>query len=280
LIKPLAAVALLALAGPAAARASDAGGGTAPSTLRDYRRELTMVTIRQAADGSAIVRATIAAGCGVAHVTRRDVRIAPDGSFSFRTTVRDRAPEDRRVRRVASVAIRGRAVAPVVAGTATARLKLVRRGRVVDRCGSGSRTWQARPAAPQPVAGPPRADAAYYGLAARPGRPHAVLLRVGPSATRIRAAAFEYRVSCRHRSVERDNVMAGGPIAADGTFDLRERFTLRYANATERFRVRFQGRFTPTGVNGALSVSSVARSRSGAEIDRCRTGRVGYSGSL
>jgi hypothetical protein len=279
-MRALAAAALLALAGPAAARAADAGGGTAPDSVGDYRGRLTLVTIRQAVAGSAIVRATIAARCGVAHVTRRDVKVAADGSFSLATTVRDHPPEDPRVRRVATVAISGRTVAPVVAGTATARVKLVRHGRVVERCRSGRRTWQARAATPQAVAGPPRANASYYGLAAQGGRPRAVLLRVSPSARRIRAAAFEYRLGCHHRTFERDNVMAGGPIAGDGTFDLRERFTLRYANATERFRVRFRGRFTPAGVTGALSVSSVARSLSGAEIDRCRTGSVTYGGSL
>jgi hypothetical protein len=279
-MRALAAAALLALAGPAAARAADVGGGTAPSSVRDYRRQLTIVTIRRVADGSAIVRAAIAARCGVAHVKRRGVKIAPDGSFAFTATVRDHAPEDPRVRRIAVITIRGRLAAPVAAGTAGARVKLVRHGRVVAGCKSGSRAWQARAAAPQTVAGPPRADGAYYGLAAQTGRPRGVLLRVSPSAKRIRAAAFEYRMSCRRRSVERNNVTPGGPIAADGTFDLRERFTLRYANATERYRVRFHGRFTTTGVNGALSVTSVARSRSGAEIDHCRTGRVTYSGAL
>src|SRR5689334_16902018 len=132
-MRALAAAALLALAGPAAARAADAGGGTAPSSVGDYRSRLTILTIRPAADGTATVRATIAARCGVARVTRRDVTLAPDGSFSFTTTVRDHAPEDPRVRRVAAIAVSGRFAAPVATGAASARLKLVRRGRVVDR---------------------------------------------------------------------------------------------------------------------------------------------------
>ena len=215
----------------------------------------------------------------MARVTSR-VKPAADGSFSFTTTVRDRAPEDPRVRRVAAVAVSGRFAAPVATGTATARVKLVRHGRTVDRCKSGSRAWQARTVTAQTVAGPPRANGAYYGLVAQAGRPRAVLLRVSPSGRRIGVAAFQYRLSCRHRAFERDNVTPGGPIAADGTFDLRERFTLRFSNATERFRVRFRGRFTTAGVTGALSVSSVARSLSGAVIDRCRTGGVSYGGTL
>jgi hypothetical protein len=273
-MRALAAAALLALAGPAAARAADVGGGTAPSSVRDYRRQLTLLTIRQATDGSAIVRATIAARCGVAHVKRSGVRIGPDGSFAFTATVRDHPPEDPRVRRVAAVAIHGRFAAPVVAGTANARIKRVRHGRVVERCTSGARTWQARAPAPQTVAGSPRANGAYYGLAAQSGRPRSVLLGVGPSAKRVRAAAFEYRLACRHRTFERDNVMGGGPIAADGTFSLRERFTVRYANGNERVRVKVDGRFTPAGANGTLSV----RSTFGG--DHCATGVVRWAAAL
>jgi hypothetical protein len=60
---------------------------------------------------------------------------------------------------------------------------------------------------------------------------------------------------------------------------LRERFTLRYSDARERFRVTVRGRLTPTGVDGRLSVSSVARSLTGRVIDRCRTGPVAFSAS-
>jgi hypothetical protein len=280
MLRALVAAALLVSAGPAAARAADVGGGTAPNGLHAYRSALTIVTVRRAGDGSAIVRATIAARCGVAHVKRSGVKVAADGSFAFAATVGDHPLEAPGVRRSARVSIRGQLAATGAAGTAGARLRLERHGRVVARCKSGARAWQARPRAPQAVAGPPRAGGAYYGLAAQTGRPRGVVLRVGPSGRRVRVAAFEYRARCRHRSRERDNVMSGGPIAADRTFDLHERFTIRYANASERYRVRFHGRFTPTGVRGALSVTSVARSRSGALIDRCRTGRVSYSGAL
>ena len=72
----------------------------------------------------------------------------------------------------------------------------------------------------------------------------------------------------------------GGPIAADGAFSLRERFTLRFSNARERYRVKVDGRFTPHGVAGILSIATVARSRAGAVIERCRTGRVAFVGAL
>jgi hypothetical protein len=60
---------------------------------------------------------------------------------------------------------------------------------------------------------------------------------------------------------------------------LRERFTVRYSDARERFRVTVRGRVLPTGVGGRLSVTSVARSLTGRVIDRCRTGPVSFSAS-
>ena len=44
--------------------------------------------------------------------------------------------------------------------------------------------------------------------------------------------------------------------------------------------MKVDGRFTPSGVNGTLSVSSVLRSPSGRVLDRCRTGPVAFAALL
>ena len=73
----------------------------------------------------------------------------------------------------------------------------------------------------------------------------------------------------------------GGPIRAGGTFRLRERFAYRYRDATERFRVRVDGRFTTSGVSGTFSVKATARARgSGRVVGRCRTGRQSFAAGL
>jgi hypothetical protein len=278
-MRAIAAAALLALASPAAARAADLGGGTASDSLRGYRSQLTVVTLRTEADGrSAVVRVLVPARCGVAAIARRGVAIAPDGSFAFAATARDRAPEDPRVRRIASVLVSGRIVGTAVTGTASARVRLVLHGRTVDRCTTGGRAWQARTPLAEPVSGPPRAESAYYGLTAQPARPHGLVLRVGPGATRIQTAAFQYRLACGGRAFERDNITPGGPIAADGTFHLSERFTLRYSTGFERFRVKVDGQFTPAGANGTLSVRSVYHH--GSAETRCATGAVRWAAAL
>ena len=99
------------------------------------------------------------------------------------------------------------------------------------------------------------------------------MLHVDAAARRVQAAVFDYALDCGGRRVETANVTPGGRIAANGTFSLRERFTLRFENATERYRVKVDGRFTPLGVNGTLSVTV----RGDAS---CRTGDVTFAGSL
>jgi hypothetical protein len=272
-MRTLAAAALLALAWPAAAHAAAAGGGTGPDSVRRYRDQLTIITVRPKADGTAIVRALVQARCGAGEI-KRTVTFAADGSFAINTTQHDRAPEDGRVRRIAAVKISGRMVGPVASGTVSARVRFVLGGDTVERCRSGTRAWQARVAAAEPTAGPPVANHGYFGLTSEASRPHAFLLRVGAGGKRVQTAVFEYRLKCGSRSVETNNVTPGGRIAADGTFSLRERFALRYADGTERFRVRVDGHFTATGVNGTLSVSS----RFGSA--RCGTGRLTFAGAL
>ena len=167
-------------------------------------------------------------------------------------------------------------------GTASAKLTFRRGGRVVGGCTSGTRAWQVRAAVPDTLVGPPKANAGYYGLTSQTTerRPRAFTLRVDGGAGRVQSAVFEYRNKCRHGSIEANNVTPGGRIRADGTFSLRERFTVRFANGSERFLVKVDGRFTPTGVNGSLSVKSVARSPSGGVVDRCETGRLGFAAAL
>jgi hypothetical protein len=262
-MRALAAVALLALAWPAAARAADLGGGTPSTSVRDYRAQLTLVTLRTAPTGTATVRATVPASCGVAHITRADVPVA--AAFAFAATTRERVPQDAGVRLIARVKVQG----TVAGGTVSARLRLERHGRTVDRCTSHARAWQARTPVAETVAGPPRAGTAYYGLTEQPTRPHALVLRVGSG--RVQTVAFQYRLPCTNRVVETDNLTPGGKIAADGTFHLSERFSVPYADGPERFRVKVDGQFTPAGANGTLSVSSKFAQ------DHCATGVVHWA---
>jgi hypothetical protein len=249
----LVAVVLTAmLVWPAAASGADYGGGRVPDTV---------VSLRTSGD-TVVVRAYLTARCGSGAMRRR-VPLAADGSFSVAATTRGRPRDDRRVRRVSRITLAGRVVGSTASGTARVRLTFRRRGgRVVGRCASGERRWEA--------------GTSLKGLTSHDaGRPRAFLL--GVEGARVTTAVFEYRLRCRRFAYEQINLTPGGPIAADGRFLLRERFTLRYADAGERFRVTVRGRLTPTGVAGALSVRSVARSLAGRAIDRCRTGPVSFS---
>ncbi len=53
-----------------------------------------------------------------------------------------------------------------------------------------------------------------------------------------------------------------------------------WAEGLERYRVKIDGTFTPSGVQGTLSIRSVLRSPSGRVLERCRTGRVTFAALL
>ncbi len=269
---------LAAVAVPAAAQAADYGGGTAMKSVAKSKRQLTTVTVRTRSDGKAFVRAFLQARCG-SSLVGRTVRPTATGAFTLDATVRSRTGD---LRRTAQITIQGTVAGTSGSGTATAKLTFRRGGRVVGGCTTGRRAWQIRAAVVDPLVGPPKANAAYYGLTSQTTKrqPRAFTLRVNSGAGRVQSAVFEYRNTCRHGSIEANNVTPGGRIRADGTFSLRERFTVRFANGSERFLVKVDGRFTPTGVNGSLSVKSVARSPSGGVVDRCQTGRLGFAAAL
>ena len=262
-MRALAAAALLCLSLPAVAGAADYGGGTAPDSVKRANRQLTLIGFRMADDGSGRAIVKVAAGCGSAKAIR-DIGLAADGTFTLETTVNQRVGGG--VRQRSEITMTGQIVGPIASGTVSARVTFRRGGRVLERCNSGTREWNARAAG---AATPP--GAAYYGLTDHSGRPFPIVLSTGGS--RLRVAAFDYRMRCRQGGYEWENITPGGSLAADGTFSLRERFSRRYAEGRERFRVKVDGQVTPTGVTGTLSVTSVLRSPSGRVLDRCSTRR-------
>jgi hypothetical protein len=260
-MRALAAGALVLLTFPAAAGATDYGGGTASNT------RLTLIGIRLADNRPGRVAVKVAAGCGLAK-TSHEIAVAADGTFGFTTTDERGTPGG--VHRRSMIRLSGQIVGPVASGTVRARLTFRRHGRVVERCDSGVREWHARAPGATSAAAP-----AYYGLTSQTGRPFPFVLSV--SGSRVRVAAFDYRMRCRRGGFEWENITPGGPIAQDGTFSLHERFFRVWREGRERFRVRIEGRVTAAGVSGTLSVSSVLRSPGGRVADRCSTGRQTFS---
>ena len=263
---------LLLLAWPAAAPAADYGGGTPADSVARAQRQITIVGIRLGANLQARVWVKVAARCGTGPATR-PVTLNSDGTFAFRKTVRDRIGNG--ARRTTRIRMAGLVAGNVASGTVSARLSFRRHGRVTGKCSSGTRNWQARVPAPLGAPSPARPNAGYYGLSSQQGgRVWPIVVKVSASGRRVSTAVFEYRHRCRSGNVfDFDNLTPGGPIAADGTFHLRERFTIHYAEGNERYRVAVDGRFQADGLSGTLSVRSVLKSRrSGRVLDRCTTG--------
>jgi hypothetical protein len=269
------------MAWPAAAQATDYGGGNAPASVRRAHNVSTMVAVRTFGDGTALVKVAVQARCGTGEARRR-VSVAPDGTFSLSTTVRDRPRDAPNVRRTAQISLAGQVAGAAGSGTASARLTFRRRGRVRARCRSGARAWQVRAAGAEATGAAPRPNGAYFGVTSQTARrPHPFVLRVDPRGRRVRTAVFDYRQRCGFGPREWNNITPGGRIRPDGTFRLRERFVYEYRDAREFFRVRVDGRFTPNGASGTFSVSATARSRaSGRVVGRCRTGRQSFAAAL
>jgi hypothetical protein len=269
-MRTIGVAALVVFAWPGTAAAVTYGGGTPADSVERAQRQLTLVGLRTGA--SAHVWMKIAARCGVAS-GNVPVTVNRDGTFAVRKTVGGGIGGG--VDRTARIRLAGRVGATSATGTVSARLTLRRHGRVVARCASGTRTWQARDPAPLGAPSAARPNVSYHGLTSQEtSRPWPVALKVDATGRSVPAVAFEYRHRCRSgKAYHRDNITPGGAIAADGTYHLRERFTLHYAEGNERFRVDVDGRFYSDGGGGSLKVVSVLRSRrTGRVLDRCTTG--------
>ena len=270
----------MTLAWPAAAQATDYGGGTAPDSRNRSARQLTLVGIRTTDSGRAQIRVGVSARCGISRL-RHTVPLNPDGTFAFEVNVQPhRLRDNQSVRQRARIAMSGQVTGATASGTARARIVQRRGGRVIRRCRSGDRPWQARVASAETTASGAVPSGAYFGLTSQRRVPFPIVLRASPDARRVRVTVFDYRQRCGDGFWEWENVTPSGAVRSDGTFRLRERFTIRWAEGPERYRVRVDGQFTPNGVHGTLSVTSVLRSSSGRVLDRCRTGRVTFAALL
>jgi hypothetical protein len=208
----------------------------------------------------------LAAGSGRA-------RLAADGSFTVKIR---RRSSNRGLRRTERVEVRGRfteggAASGTVSGTVTLR----RRERSPRRCGFGPLPLDLRrsdlgiglqPAAPQPGAG-------YFGLTGQrsSGFMHPVVLVISPDGARIETLVTSFTKHCDPARVRVGGRTTGPiPLRADGRFSLRDRYTERYVDATERTVLRISGRFVDGGVFGKIRARSVARTPRGRVIDRCQ----------
>ena len=261
------------VAGAAATPGDYGGGGFAPRT-----HQPTWMWARVAPDSSARIGGRAQLACGLAWFDAQ-VTVAPDGSFRFfrRRVTREGGHVVR-----ANVTVAGRFAGGLATGTLRARVRDRTPRGTVQRCATrGARAWKLnlRPAAGAP--GPAQPSGAYLGLTSQAApAPKPFVLRVNRRASRVALAIFDYVRRCGRRSLRLSNVTPGGRIRPDGTFSLREGFTLRYRGGIrERFRIGIDGRFTAGGVGGSLRVTTVAR-RDGREIDRCDTGPLTFAALL
>jgi hypothetical protein len=162
-------------------------------------------------------------------------------------------------------------------GTVRARATFRSRGRRI-RC-SATRPVELRSAAADPgAAGAVTPGATYLGTLSTPfrGRVTPISFKVNAAGTKIPSAVFGIAMACPRTPEYLANISPSMTIRADGTFRRTERFTSRYADATDRVRVVFTGRFTAAGATGAISVTQVTRFKKGGRFT-CRSGSVSWN---
>jgi hypothetical protein len=279
-------VALLAV--PAAAEAQAVAGDYGGGAISDASKPLNVAAgsswmwARVGADGSARIGGFADPGCGLAQFDA-EVRPAADGSFRFSRVRKVTTPDGHRLRSI--VTVRGRFAGAAASGTVRARLRNRYPGGRVRRCTmGGGRRFELRMRAPAGAPAAPSAGATYYGLTSEQSvAPRPFLLRVHGSGRRVLLSVFEYTRVCQTGRYFLNDVTPSARISPDGSFAIRERFTLRYRRPreNERFRVSVDGRFVDGGVTGTLRVQTVVR-RPGrrAVRDRCDTGALGFDARL
>ena len=173
--------------------------------------------------------------------------------------------------------------ATVSAQTVTGSLRVVGRrrigrGRWIACRRRPERGFQARLATP-PVgpAATPRPSSSYYGLsdiAIADGLRAAVVLRTTRDGAKV-AARWNAVARCRRGPRERlANFTPATRVRPDGGFARSERFSVRYADALVRYRVRFAGHFQADGAQGELRMRARVFDRRGRRLrTRCDTGR-------
>lgn len=162
---------------------------------------------------------------------------------------------------------------------------LVRRGTAAAvRCDSGSQRWQGRPGTSAQIgAVAPRPDGTYFGATSQGGRyvPFPFVLAVSADARRVDTTLFRVFRSCvGARSDDLPNNTPGGPIAADGSFFIVQRYSQRFSDSVEDYTFTVRGRVGADAATGTLRATSVLRDpRTRRTIGRCDSGPLLWSAS-
>jgi hypothetical protein len=274
----LAAIASL-VAVPAAVAAPAFSGGSLPEaavTGAGYTPTVG-VTLAPRADGRVALAFDTTLRCGHAVTLVRTARVVAWDGATLSAAGVSRSPFGGRRARY-SWALQAHADGQVATGSV--QIAARRRGRLCR--GRAPRTFVARlGTAPAGAPSLPAAGAVYYGGGPRlvAGRgPGSTVLRVSPDGRRVAARWFA-AARCGRRGRERlTNLTPPTRIGADGAFARRERFAVRYADATIRYRVSFRGRFTGATAAGSLRLRATALTRrTGRVIARCDTRRRSWS---
>ena len=148
-----------------------------------------------------------------------------------------------------------------------------------------TRRFSARIQGPAPTGSPsPPGRAGFGGVSdvqIGGGLPGPVMLRVTPSGRRV-LSRWNVVADCgRGPNDELANYTPSMRIRPDGSFSRSERFSVSFADAIIRYRVRFAGRISGEQANGSLRMRARIYSPNGRRlVTRCDSGVRSWSAGL
>ena len=238
------------------------------------------VSVRTSADGTAVT-----SGAAVLFARRGGtcqtigfgtVPINPDGTFSITDRRTMRGTRERTV-----VTITGRIEGSRVTGEVAGSMRS-RRGRPI--C-SGRTTFTsiAVPPLPADQPAPPPAGGTLRGIVeGEAAAPFDIVMRLTPDGRAIERLNMTTPWRCGPGYGDLVFYETGGPIRADGTFRIVNRYRFRNRGTILRGAVTIAGRFVSGGVVGTVRATSVLRSRKGRRrvIGRCSSGTRAFRAAI
>ena len=281
------AVLMATLAGAAPAVAQDYGGGRLPaSKVKDGFTPTVGIVLQPRGDRMAFRFDTeLRCGGDVYTVIGRSVVPFDGRSFTGRASRRLSIGRGRGNRILFSWVLTGAVDGTIGSGRLTIAGVRIAGGKRTTCTRKPRRRFSARVVGEAPTGSPqPPAKAAFGGLSeirTADGLRAPVVLKVGSTGKRLRSRWTAFASCSRGPRTDLTNFTPPMRLRADGSFSRAERFSVSYADAFIRYRVRFTGRVSGELANGTLRLRARIYDYRGTKLRRrCDSGVRTWSAAM
>ena len=280
------AVAVLGLTGAAPAAAQDYGGGRLPAiTARDGFTPTLGITLQPRGDRMAFRFDTeLKCGSTLYSIIGRSVVPFDGRSFTGRASRRLAIGSGRHNRILFSWVLTGAVDGTIGAGRLTIAGVRIAGGERTRCTRKPRRRFSARVAGAPTGSPQPPAKSSFGGLSdirVADGLRAPVVLKVGSTGKRIRSRWNAFADCGRGPRTDLTNFTPAMRLRPDGSFSRAERFSVSYADAFIRYRVRFAGSVSGEAASGTLRLRARIYNARGTRLrTRCDSGVRNWSAAM